>query len=120
MHQWSKRFFVFGIFATLLILAAQPSGAQSNPSAESCAGLGMIDVQCYNCNTGEYLGMINVQAEYDDYNKDCLRSKNEARGRCAGAYGVPEDTIGMKWKYTIGMTNWKNYYPRNNCPSAQW
>lgn len=103
-----------------MILSAHPSNAQSNPSAESCIDLGMIDVQCFNCATGEYLGKINVQAAYDDWNKDCLPSKDQARSRCSNAYGIPLNDVGMKWQYRIGLTDWKNYSPRNNCPCAQW
>ncbi|EMS78128.1 hypothetical protein Dpo_10c01220 [Desulfotignum phosphitoxidans DSM 13687] len=120
MHHMCKRVFIVGIFSAIMILSAHPSNAQSNPSAESCIDLGMIDVQCFNCATGEYLGKINVQAAYDDWNKDCLPSKDQARSRCSNAYGIPLNDVGMKWQYRIGLTDWKNYSPRNNCPCAQW
>ena len=120
MRHMCQRVFVFGIFSAIMVLSAHPSNAQSNPSAESCGGLGMLDVQCCNCETGEYLGIINVQAGYNDFHDDCLESKDEARSRCAGAYGVPEHDIGMKWKYNLGATELKNWYPRNNCPCAKW
>jgi len=103
-----------------LLAMAPPAPAGQDPSADNCAALGMLDVQCCQCSTGTYLGIINVQAGYDDWNKDCLRSKDEARSRCSGAYGVDTNDIGMKWKYHLGMTEWKNWNPRNNCPCAEW
>lgn len=118
-HRCTMRF-VFGICAVLLVLSVQPSNAQSKPSVESCTGLGMLDVQCYNCETGEYLGKINVTAGYNEDAKDCMRDIGEARGRCSGAYGVAMDKMGMKWKYRIGMTDWRNWYPRSNCPCVEW
>ncbi|MFW5836416.1 MAG: hypothetical protein ACOCVM_00305 [Desulfovibrionaceae bacterium] len=108
---------VMGLVMALWSAAAL---AQSNPSPESCSGVGMIDVQCCNCATGEYMGKINVQAAYDEWNKGCLPSKDQARGRCSGGYGIPLNDVGMKWKYKLGMTEWKNWNPRNGCPCAEW
>ena len=109
-----------GLGLLLALLVSSPALARTNPSADSCAGLGMIDVQCYQCSTGTFLGKINVPAGYDDWNKDCLRSKDEARNRCSGAYGVDTNDIGMKWQYNLGATNWKNWSPRQGCPAAEW
>mgnify|MGYP006276194509 CR=1 FL=1 len=124
MKTIQQKWFVTVAMAFLLCLTGLVmSGealAQSNPSAESCGGVGMIDVQCFNCATGEYLGKINVHAAYDEWNKDCLPNKDQARGRCSGAYGIPLNDVGMKWKYMISLTEWKNWSPRNGCPCAEW
>jgi len=118
-----KWFLIVAMVFMLCVSGMVMSGtalAQGNPSAESCNELGMLDVQCFNCATGEYLGKINVQAAYDEWNKDCLPNKDQARSRCSGAYGIPIENVGMKWKYMISLTEWKNFSPRNGCPCAEW
>ncbi len=104
----------------LVLLATVPAMAGGDPSEDSCAGLGMLTVQCFQCSTGRYLGVINSAAGYDAHNKDCLKSINAAKQSCSGAYGVPTSDIGMKWMYKIRLTEWRNWNPRNNCPCAQW
>lgn len=105
--------------AAVLVLGAGLAVAGGKPGPESCDGVGMLDVKCYDCKSGEYLGMINVRAGYDDFHKDCMRDRDEARSRCSGAYGVPTDDVGMSWKYRLGLGEWKNWTPRNGCPAAK-
>jgi hypothetical protein len=33
--------------------------------------MGMLDITCFICDTGEYVGMISVKAEYDSEYGDC-------------------------------------------------
>jgi hypothetical protein len=104
----------------VMALSSAAALAQGKPSPESCSGVGMIDVQCFNCATGKFLGMINVQAAYNEWNKDCLPNKDQARDRCSSAYGFHPKDIGMKWKYNLGLTEWRNWSPRSGCPCAEW
>ena len=87
--------------------------AGDKPSPERCEELGMIDVECIICNTGQYLGKISIQAEYDPRYEDCMKRYVEARDKCASFYGTPKDETGIKWSYWIGGTRYFGHYPTN-------
>ena len=62
-----------------LSLWAAPVMAGKKPSVENCNEMGMLDVSCIICKTGQYLGKISVVAEYDPEYKDCGNRYREAR-----------------------------------------
>ena len=64
-------------------------------------------------DTGEYLGMITVDATYTPSFESCNGNFRTAREKCADAYEVPKDDIGMQWEYWLGGTKYFNKWPKN-------
>lgn len=85
--------------------------AGEKPGPESCQDMGLLDVTCIVCQTGEKLGMVSVKAEYDPDYGDCGRRYREARQKCSQTYGRPLSETGCKWSHTMGGTNYKGWYP---------
>ncbi|MBN2398657.1 MAG: hypothetical protein JXI32_09770 [Deltaproteobacteria bacterium] len=86
--------------------------AGGGPSVENCEKKGMIDISCIICETGEYLGMVSIQAEYDPEYGDCMLRYKEARQRCATCYGTTLSETGIKWEYYLGGTKYYGHYPK--------
>ena len=106
-----------GGFVTVLVLItsfwAGPVFATGNASASKCNALGKIDVKCYTCPSGEYLGIVSMTPVYDAAGNDCISSFREIKDRCANAYQVPKDEVGFKYKYWLDLTILDNKYPDN-------
>lgn len=93
------------------VLLASPGLAGQKPSVESCEEMGMLDVTCFICDTGERVGMISVKAEYDAEYGDCGNRYREARRKCAEFYGLDLKETGCKWSHTMGGTSYGGWYP---------
>ncbi|MFW5836508.1 MAG: hypothetical protein ACOCVM_00765 [Desulfovibrionaceae bacterium] len=96
--------------AVLTVLAAS-AWAGGGPSPESCEKIGLVDVECIVCDTGEYRGKVSVQAEYDPYYEDCMKRYREARNLCISTYSLDPRNIGCKWRYSIGDKEYHGSFP---------
>jgi hypothetical protein len=90
---------------------AGPVFAGQKPSVDSCNDMGMLDVTCIVCKTGERLGLISVKAEYDPVYGDCGRRYREARQKCSEFYGREFSETGCKWSHSMGVTTYRGWYP---------
>ncbi len=98
------------VLAACLAMAA-PALAGGGPSVENCRKMGLIDVSCIVCSTGEYKGKVSIQAEYDPDYDDCMKRVREARHLCISTYGLDSDDAGCKWKYSMGVTQHSGMFP---------
>ena len=103
------------IFTAIMLLSVFPlSGlclAGGGPSEKKCEDLGLIDITCIACATGQKTGMVSIQAAYDPAYGDCMLYYREARKRCADTYGTPLNSTGIKWEYWMGATKYYGHYP---------
>lgn len=101
---------VAAVFFVAVVLVS-PISAGQKPSVESCEEMGMLDITCFICDTGEYVGMISVKAEYDSEYGDCGNRYREARRKCSEFYGFDLKEIGCRWSHTMGGTSYGGWYP---------
>ena len=101
---------IFLCTAFLLCFAAT-AHAGNKPSVESCNKMGMLDMSCYVCDTGRYLGKISVKAEYDPEYGDCANRYREARQKCSEFYGVERRNTACRWSHSMGGTIYSGSYP---------
>ncbi len=104
----------FCLCLAILLASAVPALAGGSVSPESCEKVGTINVKCLKCDTGDYVGTVVVDAKYDASFESCMGNYRLARERCAGASGLEQSQIGMKWDYWISGTKYYNHWP-NNC-----
>ena len=98
------------IFISVLALSGL-CFAGGGPSEEKCEDLGLIDVTCIVCSTGQKTGMISIQAAYDPAYDDCMLYYREARKKCADTYGTALNSTGIKWEYWMKSTKYYGHYP---------
>lgn len=96
-----------------IILFAGPVLAGKKPSVETCEEMGLLDVTCIICATGEHKGMYSVKAEYDPEYKDCGKRYREACRECARVYNLEYSKTGVKWSHYMGGTIYKGWYPKS-------
>jgi hypothetical protein len=106
-----KRLFMTTIIMVSTLALAGLSFAGGGPSEEKCEDLGMIDVTCIVCGTGQKTGMISIDSAYDPAYGDCMLYYREARKKCADTYGTPLNSTGIKWEYWMGATKYYGHYP---------
>jgi len=92
-------------FTTVPVMAGQ------KPSVESCNEMGMLDISCHKCDTGDYLGKISVQAEYDAEYGDCANRYREARRKCSEFYNLERGNTAARWSHSMGGTVYSGSYP---------
>lgn len=106
------RFALVAPLAAVLCLAlALPALAGGGPSPESCEDLGLIEVECRDCSSGQVLGKVTVQGEYAPGNDDCLKRAPEAERACKRAYDLGGQDLGYRAQYSIGITKYTVTWP---------
>ncbi len=85
--------------------------AGGGPSEDSCKDLGLIDVTCIACASGQKTGVISIEAAYDPAYGDCMLYYREARKKCADVYGTALNATGIKWEYWMRSTKYYGHYP---------
>jgi hypothetical protein len=95
----------------LALMATTLSFAGGGPSPENCEDKGLIDVECIVCDTGEYVGKVSVQAEYDSEYGDCMKCYRKARDLCISTYNMDSSNAGCKWRYSMGGKAYKGFFP---------
>ena len=114
-----KKTFITAIIMVLVFVFSELSFAGGGgPSEEKCEDLGLIDITCIICNTGQKIGMISIEAAYDPSYGDCMLYYREARRKCASTYGKSKSVTGIKWEYWMGATKYYGHYP-TSCLTSQ-
>ncbi len=106
-----KRIFFPTVILVSMFVLSGLCLAGGGPSEEKCEDLGLIDVTCIVCSTGQKTGMISIQAAYDPAYGDCMLYYREARKKCADTYGTGLNATGIKWEYWMGSTKYYGNYP---------
>lgn len=106
-----KFILVLDVLVLSILLTTSSMFAGGGPSPEKCEEMGMLDVDCIVCETGEYLGKISVKAEYDPDYRDCGGRYREARQKCADFYVLELSKTGCKWSHSMGGKTYRGWYP---------
>lgn len=105
-------FHVLALAAVIVFSAPGQAAAGNKPSPSTCSGVGFINITCVLCATGEKIGMVTVQAEYDPQYGDCMKRYQETPGMCARAYNGKTSEVGVAWSYWMGLTRYYGNYPK--------
>ena len=106
-------FRTLALAAIIILSASGQAAAGDKPSASTCNDLGFIDITCVVCATGEKIGKISIQAEYDSQYDDCMKRYMSIPGTCARAYNRKQSEVGGTWSYWMGVTRYFGNYPKN-------
>lgn len=105
-------FLALALAAVMVISVSGQAAAGAKPSPSTCSDKGLITVNCIVCATGEKIGVVSVQAEYDPQYGDCMKRYGEVKGKCARAYNRSQSDLGGSWSYYIGTTRYYGHYPK--------
>ena len=91
----------------VLFLTGAAIAAERGP-AETCKRKGDIEVDCIVCDTGEVVGQVSVQAEYDSENGGCMKRYEDAWNSCIKKFDrLSRRNAGCKWSYSIANTRYE-------------
>lgn len=113
-----KKTFITVIIVFSVFVLSGLSFAGGGPTTEKCEDLGMIDVTCVICSTGQKTGMVSIDAAYDPAYDDCMLYYKEALRKCASTYETALSETGIKWEYWIGATRYYGHAPAS-CVTSQ-
>ncbi len=105
------RFALAGFTLAACLAMAAPALAGGGPSVENCRNRGTIDMDCYVCMSGRYLGKVTIQAEYDPYYGDCFNNIFKARDMCKLLYDAGDGEMATKGRYSIGGGSYTAWTP---------
>lgn len=105
-------FHALALAALIGLSAPGQVAAGAKPSPSTCQDMGLITIDCIVCATGEKIGVVSLQAEYDPQYGDCMKRYMELPGKCARAYNRKLSEVGAAWSYWTGLTRYFGNYPK--------